>query len=124
MTRNITKENKMPSEKDQASEKNITETWTAHEREVCKFRYGCEILKQNCTLDEAKDTQVPNDAYIVTYMRDGKVCYDLTRASKRVNIFDMYYDNLGSVIVDIDWGYGKINPKLWGYQAPKTKKRK
>ena len=124
MEKNITKRNKMSSEKEKASEKDFTETWTAQEREVCKSRYGCEILKQNCTLEEAKDTNVPNDAYIVTYMREGKKCYDLTRTSKRVNIFDMYYDNLGPVVIDIDWGYGKINPKIWGYRAPEKKKRK
>jgi len=124
MEKNIIKEKKMPSEKNQASERDSIETWTAQEKESFKSRYGCEILKHNCTLEEAKDTQVPTDAYIVTYTLNGKVCYDLTRCGKKVNLFDMYYDNLGPVIRGISWGYGKISPKNWGYEAPKTKKRK
>lgn len=115
----------MPQKEDSASsrEKSL-ETWSPQERETFKSRYGCEILKHNCTLEEAKDKQVPNDAYIVTYVRNGKICYDLTRSSKRVNIFDMYYDNLGNVLKSIDWGYGRISPKIWGCEPPKSKKRK
>ena len=38
---------------------------------------------------------------------------------------DLYYDKFGAgVIQKIDWGYGRTNPKLWGYQAPQKKKRK
>jgi hypothetical protein len=118
-----TKERKMSTEKTRTSEKDH-ETWTVQERESLKSRYGCEILKHNCTLNEAKVTDVPNDAYIVTYLMNGKVCYDLTRSGKKVNIFDMYYDAMGNVIQSIEWGYGKISPKVWGYEAPKNKKRK
>lgn len=124
MEKNILKETKMPPEKERAPQKDLIETWTAQERELFKSQYGCEILKQNCTLQEAKDTQVPTDAYIVTYFLNEKVCYDLTRCGKKVNLFDMYYDNLGPTIRSIDWGCGKINPRVWGYEAPKSKKRK
>ena len=120
---NVATEEKMPPEKTKASEKE-QETWTVQERELLKSRYGCEILKHNCTLEEVRDTDVPKDAYIVTYLISGKVCYDLTRSSKKVSVFDMYYDSMGDAIRSIEWGYGKINPKLWGYEAPKTKKRK
>ena len=123
MEKNI-KERKMSTEKTKTSEKDKNETWTIQERESLRSRYGCEILKHNCTLEEAKVTDVPKDAYIVTYVMNGKICYDLTRSGKRVNLFDMYYDSMGNVIRSIEWGYGKINPKLWGYEAPKTKKRK
>lgn len=123
MEKNI-QEKKMSTEKTRTSDKDQNETWTVQERESLRSRYGCEILKHNCTLEEAKVTDVPKDAYIVTYMVSGKVCYDLTRSGKRVNIFDMYYDSMGDAIRSIEWGYGKINPKVWGYEAPKTKKRK
>lgn len=123
MQKNI-QERKMSTEKTKTSEKDENETWTVQERESLKSRYGCEILKHNCTLEEAKVTDVPKDAYIVTYLVSGKVCYDLTRSGKRVNIFDMYYDSMGDAIRSIEWGYGKINPKLWGYKAPERKKRK
>jgi hypothetical protein len=123
MEKNI-QEKKMSTEKTKTSERDQNETWTVQERESLRTRYGCEILKHNCTLDEAKVTDVPKDAYIVTYVMNDKVCYDLTRSGKRVNVFDMYYDIMGDVIRSIEWGYGKINPKLWGYKAPERKKRK
>jgi hypothetical protein len=123
MEKNI-QEKKMSTEKTKTSEKDKNETWTIQERESLRSRYGCEILKHNCTLEEAKVTDVPKDAYIVTYLMSGKVCYDLTRSGKRVDIFDMYYDSMGDAIQSIEWGYGKINPKIWGYEAPKSKKRK
>ena len=123
MEKNI-QEKEMSTEKTKTSGKDQNETWTFQERELLRSRYGCEVLKHNCTLEEAKVTDVPKDAYIVTYLVSGKVCYDLTRSGKRVNIFDMYYDSMGDAIRSIEWGYGKINPKLWGYEAPKTKKRK
>lgn len=123
MTKNI-QEKQMSSEKDKIKDKEHTEVWTPQERELLKTRYGCEILKHNCTLEEAKDTQVPLDAYIVTYVLNGKTCYDLTRCGKKVNLFDMYYDSMGDVIRKIDWGCGRINPKLWGNKPPEKKKRK
>jgi hypothetical protein len=123
MEKNI-QEQKMSTEKTRASEKDKNETWTLQERELLRSRYGCEVLKHNCTLEEAKVTDVPKDAYIVTYVMNDKVCYDLTRTGKRVNLFDMYYDSMGDAVRSIEWGCGKINPKLWGYEAPKTKKRK
>lgn len=123
MEKNIQEKKKMSTENVRTSDKD-QETWTVQERESLRSRYGCEILKHNCTLEEARDTQVPTDAYIVSYMMNGKMCYDLTRSGKRVNIFDMYYDAMGDVIYDIRWGCGKISPRLWGYRAPEKKKRK
>lgn len=114
----------MPEETNQASEADLGHTWSQQEKDLFKSRYGCEVLKQNCTLEETLDKNLPSDVYIVTYQIDGKIYYDLTRSSKRVSVFDMYYDNLGPVVCDIDWGHGTINPRNWEYQAPKPKKRK
>ena len=36
----------------------------------------------------------------------------------------MYWDKFGSNLKSIDFGNGRINPKLWGYKAPESKKRK
>jgi hypothetical protein len=123
MTENI-HEKKMSSEKDKTKDKSHSEIWTSQERELLKSKYGCEILKHNCTLEEARDTNVPTDAYIVTYVSSGKTYYDLTRCGKKVNLFDMYYDVMGDVVRNIDWGCGKFNPKTWDYKAPEKKKRK
>lgn len=125
MEKNIDKPKNMSSKKEQESNnENKIEVWTPQDKELFRSRYGCEILKQNCSLEEAQDTEVPTDAYIVSYVIDDQLCYDLTRTGKRSNIFDMYYDNLGPVVRNIDWGYGKLNPKTWGYKAPEKKKRK
>ena len=116
----------MPSEKEQASSREPSfEVWTTHEKEISRSRYGCEILKERCTLQDAKDSSLPLDAYLVTYIADDKICYDITRSGKRVSIFDMYYDKFGKdSIQDIRWADGKVNPKLWGYKSPEKKKRK
>jgi hypothetical protein len=119
---NNTKEAKMSTETDSESS---SESWTTREKELSRSRYGCEILKERCTIQDAKDNSLPLDAYLVTYTADNKICYDITRSGKRVSIFDMYYDKFGKdSIQDIRWADGKINPKLWGYKSPEKKKRK
>lgn len=87
--------------------------------------YGCEILLEKTTLDVAKDSSFPNDAYLIWYKVDGIIHLDLCRTSKRVNLFDFYYDRFGpGAVQKIDFGYGRVNPKLWGYKQPENKKRK
>ena len=98
--------------------------WSASEKESSKQKYGCEILIENGTYEEVCTKDAPNDARIVKYEVDGIICYDLTRASKVVNIFDMYWDKFREGIKSISFGHGRISPKLWGYQAPKKKKQK
>ena len=101
------------------------DSWTPSEKESSKRKYGCEILVENGTWNQVTGTDFPNDARIVTYDVDGERRYDLTRAHKMVNIFDMYYDKFGpGAVQKIDFGYGRVNPKLWGYQAPEKKKKK
>jgi len=92
---------------------------------VLPHEYGCEILLEKTTLEKAKDSSLPNDAYLIWYILDGEEYLDLTRCPKRVNLFDMYYDKYGPGSVQkIDFGYGRVNPKLWGYKQPEKKKRK
>jgi len=94
------------------------------EKKVLPHEYGCEILLEKTTVDKAKDPSLPNDAYLIWYIVDGEKYLDLVRGS-RVRIFDMYYDKYGSgTIQKIDFGYGRVNPKLWGYKQPEKKKRK
>jgi len=86
--------------------------------------YGCDILLQDTTIQQAKDPSFPNDAYLIWYNLDGKDCIDLVRGT-RVRIFDMYYDKYGpDVVQKIDFGYGKTNPKIWGYKQPEKKKKR
>jgi len=93
------------------------------ERNILPSSYGCDILLQDTTLDKVKDSSLPNDAYLIWY-NDGTPKIDLVRGS-RVRIFDMYYDKYGpGVIQKIDFGYGRTNPKLWGYKQPEKKKKR
>ncbi len=94
------------------------------QKQILPHEYGCEILLEKTTLDKVKDPSFPTDAYLIWYIEDNKKCIDLVRG-KRVSIFDMYYDNYGpGVIQKIDFGYGRVSPKLWGYKQPEKKKRK
>ena len=87
--------------------------------------YGCQILLEKTTIDAANDKSFPTDARLIWYIEDGKEYIDLTRCRKVVNLFDMYYDKYGKDSVQrIDFGYGTINPKLWGIKPKKDKKRK
>jgi len=93
------------------------------ERVILPSSYGCDILLENTTLEVAKDSSFPNDAYLIWYIVDEKESIDLVRGS-RTRIFDMYYDKYGpGAIQKIDFGYGRTNPKLWGYKQPEKKKK-
>ena len=95
------------------------------EKIILPHEYGCEILLEKTTLDKVKDPSFPNDAYLIWYVEEEKTYMDLTRCTKRVNLFDMYYDKYGpGSVKKIDFGYGRVNPKLWGYQKPEKKKKK
>jgi hypothetical protein len=123
MEKNITRK-KMPTGKEEASTNETNEVWTTHEKELSRSRYGCEVIQENCNKVDAKNPQLPSDAHLVSYVRGGKMSYDITRSNKMANIFDMYWDKFGDALKKIEWADGRVNPRLWGYQAPKTKKRK
>ena len=91
---------------------------------VLPSEYGCEILLEKTTLDKTKDSSFPNDAYLIWYKVDEEIHIDLVRGS-RVRIFDMYYDKFGpGSMIDIDFGPGRVNPKIWGEKPPEEKKRR
>ena len=87
--------------------------------------YSCQILQEKTTLEAANDKSLPNDARLIWYVADGVEYIDLTRCKKTVQLFDMYYDKYGPGAVQrIEFGYGQVNPKLWGYKKPDDKKKK
>ena len=99
-------------------------TWNPEEKNSIPPRYGCQIIYSNTTLEQIKDPSLPNDAYVVIYQSDNKTYMDLCRG-KRVSIFDLYYDTFGpGSLKKIDFGYGRVNPTIWGYQKQDNKKRK
>ena len=66
-----------------------------------------------------------DDAFNVTYVVDGEKFLDVTRSSKMVNVFDMYYDRYGKDSVQkIEFGHGTVNPSMYGYKKPEKKARK
>ena len=92
---------------------------------VLPHEYGCELLLEKTTLEKVKDPSFPSDAYLIWYNVDEEEHMDLCRATKKSNLFDMYYDKYGpGSVKKIDFGYGRVNPKLWGYKQPEKKKRK
>ena len=87
--------------------------------------YGCELLLEKTTMQQVKDPSFPTDAYIIWYVVDNIEHMDLCRTKKRSLLFDLYYDKYGpGSVKKIDWGYGRVNPRTWGYTPKEGKKRK
>ena len=97
--------------------------WTKEERDKLKEKYGSEILVENGSYEDVTTTQAPTDAYIIKYMHEDKIRFDLTRGTK-IKLFDMYWDKFKSGIQSIDYGSGTIKPNLWNYQTAPSKKKK
>ena len=108
--------------------KTKTEREVAQEekKEESKFNpsdYSCEILLEKTTLEDSKDKKLPTDAFNITYVVEGEQYLDVARSSKKVNVFDFYWDKYGNV-KSIDYGHGTVNPTQWGYKKPEKKARK
>jgi hypothetical protein len=102
----------------------MSEDWTEDEKNTIYSRYGCQLLFEKTNLQQVKDPSLPSDAHIVVYEKNGETFMDLCRGD-RVKIFDLYHDKFGSgSIKKIDWGYGRVSPKLWGYKPPEGKKKR
>ena len=87
--------------------------------------YSCQILLEKTSIEAANDKSFPTDARLIWYIVDGVEYMDLTRCGKVVKMFDMYYDKYGKGSVQrIEFGYGSVNPKLWGVKPKKDKKKK
>ena len=89
--------------------------------------YWCDVILEKTTQEKALDRSLPTDAFNVTYVVEGETLLDVTRSSKMVNVFDMYYDRYGKGSIQrIDFGHGTVNPSQYGYKPPsrKVKKRK
>ena len=85
-----------------------------------------KILFENCDPDQAKDRELPNNAFLIEYKVDGGAAssYDIAAAAKQSEIFDHYYDKYKKGFVTMKQTEGRINPKLYGVEPPKTKNKK
>ena len=75
-----------------------------------------QIVEQGIDPNNFEDKDLPTDVHLVKYTVAGEVIYDAVRAYAKVDIFDAYYDKLKDIgkINQINSGYGKIKPKLYG----------
>ena len=99
--------------------------WSKEEKEKLGPEYGCNIVVEDGSLEDVRTKKAPTDCYIVKYLYEDKIHFDLTRGTK-VTLFDMYWDKFKDGLKSIEYGNGTIKPNLWGYQSskPKGKKRK
>ena len=94
------------------------------DKPISSNEYGCEILLEKTTIEKSKDPSFPNDARLIWYVVNGETYIDLTRSGKKSDLFDFYYDMYGSGAVQkIDFGYGRISARLWGYKQPEKKRK-
>jgi len=96
------------------------EPWSSEEKETFGAPYSCEILFTNVTDKSLDNSSLPSDSYLVYYRDKEGNKKDICRASKMVNIFDLYYDRFGSNIKFIDYTKGRMNPKIWGQNKQKA----
>ena len=71
------------------------------------------VLHEDCDPEKANDKDLPYTSYLVKYMKDGKITYDVTVCNKRVELFDHYYDKYKSDFIRFDQTEGRVSPKLW-----------
>ena len=83
---------------------------------------GINIIHTNCDPSAAQDSSLPRDSYLVTYGDNEEQKYDIVQGLKS-DIFDQYWGKYRDVR-GMEWTDGKCNPKMWGYKAPESKKRK
>ena len=97
--------------------------WSQKERDSTKEKYGCEVIVEGGSIQDVSIKQAPTDSYIIKYVYNDNIHYDLARGTK-VNLFNMYWDKLKGDLKGIDYGNGNIKPNLWGYTSPKSKKKR
>jgi len=94
------------------------------EKPISSNEYGCEILLEKTTIEKSKDPSFPDDAYLIWYVVNEETHIDLTRSGKKSDLFDFYYDMYGSGAVQkIEFGYGRISSRMWGYKQPEKKRK-
>lgn len=79
------------------------------------------VIHKNCDKGLANDKNLPRNSYIITYLIDDEITYDIVQANSFVEVFDHYYDQLGQgSIQKISWTNGTVNPKTYS-NKPKKK---
>ena len=71
------------------------------------------LIQEKCDPKAADDRQLPYTSYLVKYLKDGKITYDVVVCNKRVELFDHYYDKYNKDFIRFDQTEGRVSPKLW-----------
>ena len=70
-----------------------------------------KVIHEDCDPNLAKDKKLPYTAYIVEYMREGRIAYDIVNTTSAVEVFDEYYDKYKKDFKTMQQTEGRINPK-------------
>ena len=83
-----------------------------------------KIIHKDCDLAVANTRDLPYNSYVVTYIEDGRVCYDIVQPRKQMEIFDEYWDKYREDFKP-PWyqSEGRVNPKLWNDPSKPQKKK-
>ena len=76
-----------------------------------------KVIHEDCDPNLAKDKKLHYTAYIVEYMREGRIAYDIVNTTSAVEVFDEYYDKYKKDFKTMQQTEGRINPKLWNNQS-------
>ena len=84
-----------------------------------------QVIHEKCEKKAAADKKLPKSSYLVTYVAEEKLTYDIVLADSRVEIFDHYYDKYKEGLQSIGWTRGTMNTRTWtGLKTPPEKKVK
>ena len=72
-----------------------------------------KILYENCQPKDAEDKKLPYTSYLVEYLKDGTLHYDVAMGEKQVDIFDHYYDKYKAGLLRMDQTGGQMYPMGW-----------
>lgn len=81
-----------------------------------------KILHQDCDISIENKKTLPRDSYIVCYVSDNLLKYDISRGSI-IELFDYYYDTYRNV-KSIYWSKGTVNPRNYDYITKQNVKKK
>ena len=93
--------------------------WTLEEQETLPLSYKCEILYSNVENSELNTSNLPSDSYLVFYADEEGQKIDICRASRMVDIFDLYYDRFGGLLDRISYSKGLVSPRVWANSKKK-----
>ena len=84
---------------------------------------GIKIIHEACDPELANDKTLPYTSYLVKYLKEGQVTYDVTNCGKQTELFDHYYDTYKKDFIRFDQTEGRMNPKMWGNKPPEENKK-